>query len=726
MQDLNGSSAQQLLRAEAAAEQAFFAGTEALEQRLQAEAAHLLRPEAQAEPEVHGPFRYFQRYGPEGFVIFCREPLEGGAAEVLLDTGELARAAGTGFADVTACKVSDDHAVLAYIVDTVGDESYELRFMSLGPGGFSWPARVPGVRSVEFMGRCPGQTGVDVLTVHMDPQTRRACRISRMSARQDAVDPLEEDVLWVEPNEAAYLEVFRTKDKRCVLLSSNTKDTSEVRVVRCAAMASDADVPVGPLGLLAPREGVEYFAEHCGDSFYIISNHERPDFSVYQLPDAMVGAEDGGWQHLRPFFTPPGGLHVTDADMLQRWLVLYGHEAAGPRVCVVPVPPGGGAELPAEEAPPAEEAYLAALPHGVGSVEPGVNADPEARRIRFTFRSPLEPGATYDLQLDTGEVQLVSRREWAHGLDPDAFVCERIEYPARDGEMVPLTVARPKWDYSGGSAGAPRPCLLHVYGAYGTCLVPDFRPEHALLLRRGWTLAWAHVRGGGERGRAWHAAGRRLRKARSVEDLADASRFLLARGLAAPGALCLKAASAGGLTLGALLNAPSQAALVGAAVLEVPFVDVLTGMLDPTLPLTVHEFAEWGDPREEPHEANLRSLSPYENVGSHRYPPMYLSCAREDSRVPPWMPLKLAARVRARAPAYLDAAGGFGARRRQRSQARAASKSGEAGAPPPEEPQVVLRCADGGHGGAADWHGRTEEFARQIVFLYKALGLAME
>lgn len=320
---------------------------------------------------------------------------------------------------------------------------------------------------------------------------------------------------------------------------------------------------------------------------------------------------------------------------------------------------------------------------------------------------------------------MVWRREWrtGEGLGPDAFQCERVSYPARDGELVPLTLLRPRRDAGG---DGPRPCLLNVYGAYGTCLVPDFRPEHVVLLRRGWVIAWAHVRGGGERGRAWHTAARQLQKAQSVSDLVDGIHFLLARGIAAPGALCAKAASAGGLTLGALLNSPEAAALLAGVVLEVPFVDALTGMSDPSLPLTVHEFAEWGDPRDPEHEANLRSLSPYENVGSHRYPRIYLSCARADARVPPWMPLKLAARIRARSPSYVDASAPRTGVRRRRAVAVAAGGSsdhGAQGAPGAEPPCVVLHCADGGHGGASDWHGRSEEFARHLAFLHKAVGL---
>lgn len=713
LQDLDGASAARLLKEEDEAAKTFFSDTTSFEERVQAEAAHLLLPEDQAAPEVHGGYAYFQRYSAEGFLMFWRTPVAGGAEELLLDTGALAKEAGTSFAEVTACKVSDDHSILGFVVDLIGDESYELRFRSLkssvGPAqDQSWNVRIPGVRSFEFLGAaCEG--AVEVLAVHMDDRTRRANRISHMRVAPRGIVGMEH-LLWEECNEAAYLEVFRTKDRKYVLLSSNTKDTAEMRVVRCGSDDAPGTPPQVQL-LLARREGIEYFAEHCKGVFYVISNHERDDFAVYCLREESLGTDDGGWPLLQLFFSPPGGLHVTDADILLKWLVLYGHEAAGPRICVVP--------LQSDGAEAGSASYLANLPSPVGSVEPGVNADPSADTVRFTFRSPLEPAAVFDLELETGAVNLASRREWAPaaGIAADQWVCERVEYPTADGVLVPLTILRARRGAAGSSSSggdAPRPCLLNVYGAYGSILATDFRPEHICLLRRGWTVAWAHVRGGGERGRRWHAAGRQLEKAQSVRDLVDAVKFLLARGIAAPGALCVKAASAGGLTLGALLNS-KESSLVAAAVLEVPFVDTLTGMLDPSLPLTVHEFAEWGDPRDSAHEANLRSLSPYENVGSHRYPMLYISCARADARVPAWMPLKYAARVKARAAGYVDNAVGGGPRRRSAARGHAE-----------ELPQVVLVCSDGGHGGAMDWHGRSEEFSRQLAFLHKAIGLPLQ
>lgn len=725
LQRPEGAAAGRLLREEAEAKHAFFASSGKFQEQLQAEAAYLLAPEEEAPDtgEAHGPWHYYQAVGTQG-LLFCRRPVLGGKEEVILDMGAFACETGMRAADLIACKVSDDHSLIAYIVDAVGDESYELRLSSLGVGGGAWAVKLSGIRSVEFVGGGgDAQSGVGLLVVHTDPHTKRACRVSYIRVGPQGVLSERDQVVWEEDDEESYLEVIRTKDRRFVMLSSNTKDKSEMRVVPCAAMDSPAPLSVSAQVLLTRREGVEYFAEHNGNDFYIMSNHERPDFAVYRMPEKLLlDSSSNGWPHLDAYFIPPGNLHVTDADMLDQWLVLYGHESAEPRVCVVPL--NASCEESRTTSKDATvrmgdgvlDAYLAPLPSPVGSVEPGVNANPSSQCVRFNFRSPVEAGASLDLDLASRHVQIVSRRKWStsSGIIPEMFSCERISYPARDGKQVPMTLVRFRGPSGDGHWG-PAPCLLHVYGAYGTCTAPDFRPENIALLRRGWALAWAHVRGGGEQGRAWHAAGRKLEKAQSVKDLADAISFLIARAVAAPGYVCLRTASAGGIAVGALLNSPNQAQRVGAAILEVPFVDVLTGMSDPSLPLTIHEFAEWGDPRDPIHEANLRSLSPYENVGSHSYPPMYLSCALADARVPPWMPLKLAARIRARSPGYLTGPLGGGTRRKSRSN----DLSNTA-------PNIVLHCSDGGHGGAADWESHSEQSSSQIAFLHKALGLPFE
>ena len=626
-----GPALTRLLAAETQAAGTVFASAADFRGKLEAEAASLLVPESIVE-ERQGPFMYYQRHSAEGFLLFCRKRSQASkqVEEVLLDTGKLA--GGTSYTDVITCKVSDDHAVLAYIVDLHGDDSFELRLRRLDPDSKTREANFPNIRSVEFLGNCSEQDGeVSVLAVQVDPASKRAYQAVQLTMSRTGTTCKK---LWEESNAAAYLELYRTKDRAYIFVSANTKDTSEVRLTKCGGWCKDdKDLSLKPM--LKKTAGVEYFAEHRDGWLYIVSNHERPDFMVYRASVDEIDRSEGAWSCLERFFTPPGRLHVTDADMLSRWLVLYGHESAAPQVCVVP--------LSRHNLSSNCQSYLASLP-SVGSVEPGINAESDADAVRYTFRSPVEPGCTYELDLSSGLTRIVNRCQVDDAQSLSSLQCQRLEFPARDGVAVPVTVVR----HSADSGGQGAPCLLQVYGSYGTCFSPDFRPEHIALLRRGWTLAWAHVRGGGENGREWHQAGRQLNKSNSVLDLADTIKFLLARGIATPGALCLKGSSAGGLTVGALLNSHADAALVGAAILEVPFIDTLTSMMDPTLPLTVHEFEEWGDPQDAEHEANIRSLSPYENLRSHRYPPVYISCASNDARAPAWMSLKFAARLRAR------------------------------------------------------------------------------
>ena len=633
-----------VLEAEKSATESFFAPSADFQSRFHEEVDYLM-PNEEMVPEEQGSFMYFQRPNADGFLEYGRFPLGQPQAEhVFLNTGELA--AETGYADVTACKVSEDDEVLAYIADLHGDDSYELHLRNLRePGKASQAIRIPGIRSVEFLGR----TGnvASLLAVKTDESTKRAHQALHLTLADGQV---RSRLLWNEDNPAAYLELFKTKDRQFVLVSSNTKDTSKVRIAKCQEGNVSQEIQLVPL--LEPMKGVEYFAEHHGRMFVVISNHERPDFAVYKLPEEKLGHSGAQWTDLQLVFLPPGAMHVTDADMFSRWLVLYGHDTAAPRICVVPHSEDSQFASTCGT-PRSGAAYLVALP-SIGSIEPGVNAGSNAETIRFTFRSPVEPGRLHSLNLSSGETRLINAGT-SRTLDAlkiaEHVQCDRLNFAARDGELVPLTLVRPQ-------EAAPSPCLLHVYGAYGSCLTPDFRPEHIALLRRGWVLAWAHVRGGGERGSAWHSAGRQQQKARSVLDLADAARFLLARGIAVPGAICLKGSSAGGFALGSFLNSREDAALVGAAILEVPFVDVLTGMLDPSLPLTAHEFAEWGDPSHPEHEENIRSLSPYENIGSHNYPPIYISCALADARVPAWMAVKYAARCRTRTPGFIRSSTG--------------------------------------------------------------------
>ncbi|KAL0053370.1 hypothetical protein WJX82_004848 [Trebouxia sp. C0006] len=273
------------------------------------------------------------------------------------------------------------------------------------------------------------------------------------------------------------------------------------------------------------------------------------------------------------------------------------------------------------------------------SIQPGANPDHHTRTVRLHVASPVHPQHVYDYHLDTGQLQLLGA-EQLHGHDPEQYVCQVQYVKAADGTQVPLTVLHKKGMPLNGS----HPALLTVYGAYGISLETGFEPERLVLLDRGWVIALAHVRGGGELGRRWHAAGRSLHKMNSLTDLEACLDHLLQQGYSRKGLVGVQAASAGGLLVGALLNRRPHDLL--AAILRVPFVDFLTSMTQPELPLTVHEYGEWGDPADPAVLQQMRELCPYQNIKTAEYPPVLATCSATDPRVPVWGPAKWVAKSR--------------------------------------------------------------------------------
>ncbi len=403
------------------------------------------------------------------------------------------------------------------------------------------------------------------------------------------------------------------------------------------------------------------------------------DYSLFSVLAAAAGGGEAAW---RDVFPARPGFALHDLDAFSSALVLHGRDARGaPALAALPLraPPGGGAH-----APDASQAVAAPLPPWALHVEPGANANFGATALRVNLSSPVRPDAAFDWAFGGGGGALApAARAPALGGDLAAadFSCERLMVPIAgadedalggDGSSsrgapaaFPLTLVRRRDAAATGAAG---PCLVVVYGAYGVPLDADFLPERLPLLVRGWSLALVHARGGGELGRRWRAAGRgrgRGRVARgaataAADDVLAAVDFLAAAGVAAPGRFALEAASAGGVAAGGALAARPRA--FGAAALEAPFLDVLSSMLDPGAPLTQHEYGEWGDPRRPEGLDRLLRCCPYANlaggnggtngnagVDAAAFPPLLLTAARRDARVPFWGPLKYAARLRAAA-----------------------------------------------------------------------------
>ncbi|DBB12992.1 TPA: hypothetical protein ACH3X3_005734 [Trebouxia sp. C0006] len=501
----------------------------------------------------------------------------------------------------------------------------------------------------------------------------------------------EKDVcLLQEDNEDCFLALAMT-DGAYVTINSSSKTASEVHLLSCAN-------PDQPLKLVQPRTAnLEYFVSHSQGQLYILTNANGA--ANYQLMTAPLHTPCSA--HWRPLVPEQLGTAVEDLEVYASHAVLYERQQGRPAVSVlnllaqaskaaesqqhaagvfqdspaaltskqqqtahvaveecnaVPTSQCQQHELEqkkqhqqqqqagattAERPQAAQQPQLTTLsfPSWALSIQPGANPDHHTRTVRLHVASPVHPQHVYDYHLDTGQLQLLGA-EQLHGHDPEQYVCQVQYVKAADGTQVPLTVLHKKGMPLNGS----HPALLTVYGAYGISLETGFEPERLVLLDRGWVIALAHVRGGGELGRRWHAAGRSLHKMNSLTDLEACLDHLLQQGYSRKGLVGVQAASAGGLLVGALLNRRPHDLL--AAILRVPFVDFLTSMTQPELPLTVHEYGEWGDPADPAVLQQMRELCPYQNIKTAEYPPVLATCSATDPRVPVWGPAKWVAKSR--------------------------------------------------------------------------------
>ncbi|KAI3438624.1 hypothetical protein D9Q98_001046 [Chlorella vulgaris] len=661
-------------------------------------------------PERVGDHEYFVRQLPGSpHPCYMRRLAAGTAgnhspiaspAEVVLDVNELAATHGD-YMQVGQLKLSRCGRHVAFTLDTgEGQESFAAFTRSVQTGVTRRLSALGTVVSLEWA--ASGHT----LLCTQPNQLGRPWRVVSYNVAGAGGDGGALTCIYQEADERFFVELGRTKDWAFLTLNCNSKSSSEVRLLPADLAAAPAAAP----RLVQERSpGLEYFVEHAGGQLYILSNARgAANYAVFRVPAA---AADLGQQHWQPVVAEPaGGGAIEDMDLLSSHLVVYLRRGGRQQVASLPLDPRG---MPAVASAanaragtagtatrggaaagiPAESLTLAPLPLWALSVAAGANAEFRADRLRLLLSSPVHPEAAFDWDLvnqrllprpqpDAQQQRLQQQAPRQHqarkatrgakegpdaalaaqrplpddfGLDVESAAgefCWRQDWvTSSDGTAVPLTVV-----HTTGLAlppAVPRPCLLVVYGAYGHCLPTDYLPERIPLLRRGWVLALAHVRGGGELGRRWHAAGRGAAKAASVEDLSACLDHVVDAGYTTPGLVALEAHSAGGLTAGALLNRRPHD--VGAALLEAPFVDVLSVMCQPELPLTVHEYDEWGDPRFPDQLQQLQAICPYHNVRPASFPPMLLTCSQQDARVPFWVAMATYQRKKGRQAAETQA-----------------------------------------------------------------------
>lgn len=595
------------LRAENEYTAAILSPVQPLIEQLYEEIVARLKQDDASVPVRHRGYWYQSRYEPgKEYPLYLRWPdtLQPSEA-LLLDCNALA--AGQAFFQLGDYEASPDNRLLAYTVDTVGRRQHRLRIKNIATGELL-PDCIDNVES--DIAWCDDSRSF--LYVEKDPVTLLGRRVRRhflgTSADLDAV-------VYEEPDESFDLTVERSKSERYLFIASQSTTSSEWRY----AFADDA--ALGFRVFAERAEDHEYQIEHLGARFLVRSNWNAENFRIAAAPLTDHGRPES-WRDVIPHDPQ---VFVEDFDVFRDFIAVS-ERSGGLHKIRVQRWDGPARHLDADD--PAYAMHL------------GSNPEIETSKLRYSYTSLTTPASTYDYDVLTGERQLLKREPVLGPFDPADYVSEFQWVVARDGERFPVSIVYRKDTVLGGAA----PLYLYAYGAYGHSIDPIFSSARLSLLNRGFVYAIAHVRGGQELGRRWYDNGRLLHKWHTFNDFIDATDFLIARGYARAGRIFAAGGSAGGLLVGAVLNiAPEK---FGGAVANVPFVDIVTTMLDESIPLTTLEYEEWGNPHEKPYYEYMLSYSPYDNVRAQAYPPLLATTGLWDSQVQYFEPAKWVARLR--------------------------------------------------------------------------------
>ena len=555
-------------------------------------------------PQKDGDWLYWSEFeeGAE-YRKYYRKPVAGGDAQLILDENALAD--GAEYFNLGSFSVSKNGRYLAYSTDTDGSERFTARIKDLEtgellpdeiPGTLSGLTWVMGDRGLVY-GLATKEWRVDNARLHVIGQ------------------PVESDVeLYHEEDEGFRVGTGLTAQEDWLVIATGDNETSEVRLV------SAAD-PTGEQILVKPRQkGVEYDVDVRDGTVWVHTNDEHVNFRLATAPldnpgewTTLIAGSDEfyltGFDLFKDFYVTEGRLEGLDQIQLRSY---------------------------------AEPNLVKPIAFMEPSFSAGLSNNPEydTDRLRLSYTSMVTPNSVYDYVVDTAELELLKQQEIPSGYDPDLYVTERLTIRARDGAMVPVSVVRRK-----DRPAEPGPLHLYAYGAYGYAIPPGFSTTRLSLVDRGYAYAIAHIRGGDDLGRNWYLGGKLNERTNTFTDFVDVAKGLVAEGYTAPGKISISGGSAGGELMGVVANTDPE--LWGAIVAHVPFVDVLSTMLDKDLPLTPGEWPEWGNPIESKQAfAYMLSYSPYDQVTAQDYPPMLVTAGLNDPRVTYWEPAKWVAKLR--------------------------------------------------------------------------------
>jgi oligopeptidase B len=649
------------LEAENAYAEELTAALAGLRDELYTEMLSHIKQTDESVPFRDGDWWYYSRT-EEGrqYAIFCRKhgPPQGPDADavedVFLDGNVLAE--GHAFFAIGGTDISDDGQWLAYTTDTTGFRQYTLHIKNLITGE-TLAGEVERVGSVVW--------AADNLTLFYTVEDEEQKRQFQLWRHQRGTPHSEDVLVHQDDDERFNLGAGRTRDGKFVVMESASHTTSECWVLAAAE-------PTGALRLISPREDEqEYYVDHRNGMWFIRTNDHGLNFRLVTAPVEMPGREH--WVERIPH---RDGVMLEDVDLFADFFVACEREDGLPRLRLWHF---------AGEGPEASPSAEIAFPEPAYSAQPHINRAFETSTFRYAYQSLVTPSSVYEYTIATGGSSLLKQLEVPGGFDRTLYASERVRATAPDGAQVPVSLVYRKDKREPGR----NPLYVYGYGSYGYSLPLGFSSNRLSLLDRGVVMAYAHIRGGGDLGEPWHNDGKMLTKRNTFTDFVAVVEYLTAAQYGDPARVAIEGGSAGGLLMGAVTNLRPE--LFRAVLSHVPFVDVMNTMLDASLPLTVPEYEEWGDPNEETYFKYMLSYSPYDNLKAAHYPAMLVKTSLHDSQVMYWEPAKYVAKLRT---LKTDS-----------------------------NPLLLVTNMKAGHGGASGRYDYLKEIAFDFAFMLRQLGI---
>lgn len=553
----------------------------------------------------HGWFYYVRYEEGKEYPIYCRKEGSLDAQEdVIMDVNPMAK--GYEYYNVTGLSLSPNKKVLAYGEDTVSRRIYHIKFKNMETGEL-YPFSIENTT-----GSSVWASDNKTLFFTKKDETLRAYQIWKY---EFGTDPKSAELVYEETDETFNCFVYKSKSDKYIFIGSSSTLSSEYRFI-------EADKPNSEFKIFQEREeDLEYGIGHIGDQFYVHTNWNAKNFRLMKTELLATGKEN--WEEVIP--ARPGIL-LEDIEMFNDFLVLEERIAGIVNLRVI-----NQKENTEHYVNFGEDAYAAYATS---------NHEFDSKELRIQYSSMTTPGTVYDYNMETKTFELLKEQEVLGGFDKKNYLSERMMVPVRDGVKVPMSIVYHKDTKIDGST----PALLYAYGSYGHSIDPYFSSARLSLLDRGFVYAIAHIRGSETLGRPWYEDGKLLKKKNTFYDFVDCGKWMTQNGYAKSDQLFAMGGSAGGLLMGAIVNMEPQ--LWKGVVAQVPFVDVVTTMLDESIPLTTGEFDEWGNPKDKEYYDYIKSYSPYDNVDANDYPNMLVTTGLHDSQVQYWEPAKWVAKLR--------------------------------------------------------------------------------